>query len=106
MKSTACDPETKSLKLQAFRIGDLGIAAIPCEVFAETGPQSTEEVNLQVAGHEVDRQRAGRSPTVNFGASQRWADNGSSFSGDEVNSTSLGLPKVLHWVGLTGGQLE
>ncbi len=50
-----------------------------------------EELNLQVAGHEVDRQRAGRSPTVNFGASQRWSDNGSSFSGDEVNSTSLGL---------------
>ena len=51
----------------------------------------SEELNLQVAGHEVDRQRAGRSPTVNFGASQRWSDNGTSFSGDEVNSTSLGL---------------
>lgn len=30
-------PETVSLKLQALRIGDLGIVAIPCEVFAETG---------------------------------------------------------------------
>ncbi len=30
-------PPTVSLKLQALRIGDLGIAAIPCEVFAETG---------------------------------------------------------------------
>jgi hypothetical protein len=32
---------------QAMRIGDLGIAAIPCEVFAETGlaikPQSIQE---------------------------------------------------------------
>jgi len=28
---------TMSLKLQALRIGELGIAAIPCEVFAETG---------------------------------------------------------------------
>ena len=26
-----------SVKLQALRIGQLGIAAIPCEVFAETG---------------------------------------------------------------------
>jgi hypothetical protein len=30
-------PATVSLRLQAIRIGELGIAAIPCEVFAETG---------------------------------------------------------------------
>ena len=30
-------PARESLKLQAIRIGDVGIAAIPCEVFAETG---------------------------------------------------------------------
>jgi hypothetical protein len=30
-------PETVTIKLQAIRIGDLGIAAAPCEVFAETG---------------------------------------------------------------------
>jgi hypothetical protein len=30
-------PERVMLKLQALRVGDLGIAAIPCEVFAETG---------------------------------------------------------------------
>jgi predicted dinucleotide-binding enzyme len=27
-----------AMLLQAMRIGDLGIAAIPCEVFAETAP--------------------------------------------------------------------
>jgi len=30
-------PPTVSMKLQALRIGELGIAAIPCEVFAATG---------------------------------------------------------------------
>jgi neutral ceramidase len=30
-------PPTVRLKLQAMRIGELGIGAIPCEVFAETG---------------------------------------------------------------------
>jgi hypothetical protein len=30
-------PATVPVKLQAIRIGDLGIVAIPCEVFAETG---------------------------------------------------------------------
>jgi hypothetical protein len=30
-------PERTSIKLQAIRIGDLAIAAAPCEVFAETG---------------------------------------------------------------------
>ena len=30
-------PDTEDLILQAFQIGDLGVAAIPCEVFTETG---------------------------------------------------------------------
>jgi neutral ceramidase len=30
-------PEQKSLILQAFQIGDLGVAAIPCEVFVDIG---------------------------------------------------------------------
>lgn len=30
-------PSTRQLKLQAIRIGDLGIAAIPCEVYGSTG---------------------------------------------------------------------
>jgi hypothetical protein len=30
-------PEFADVKLGAMRVGDLGIAAIPCEVFTETG---------------------------------------------------------------------
>ncbi len=30
-------PSTMKIKLQAIRIGDIAIAAVPCEVFAETG---------------------------------------------------------------------
>jgi hypothetical protein len=30
-------PATRQLKLQAIRIGSLGIAAIPCEVYGSTG---------------------------------------------------------------------
>ena len=30
-------PATERIKLQAIRLGDIGIAAAPCEVFAETG---------------------------------------------------------------------
>lgn len=30
-------PASQTIKLQAIRIGDIGIAAAPCEVFAETG---------------------------------------------------------------------
>lgn len=30
-------PATETIKLQAIRIGDLGIASLPCEVFTETG---------------------------------------------------------------------
>jgi hypothetical protein len=40
-------PRTVSLRLQAIRIGKLGIAAIPCEVFAETGLAIKRNSRLQ-----------------------------------------------------------
>lgn len=39
-------PATKRLKLQAIRIGHIGIAGIPCEVFAETGLAIKQESPL------------------------------------------------------------
>jgi hypothetical protein len=40
-------PERVSVPLQAMRIGELGIAAIPCEVFAETGLEIKHGSRLQ-----------------------------------------------------------
>jgi hypothetical protein len=40
-------PEQVSIILQAFRIGELGIAAIPFETFAETGLEIKEKSPLQ-----------------------------------------------------------
>src|SRR5207244_8468010 len=42
-------PAEVGLILQTFRIGDLGIAAIPCEVFVEIGLELKEKSPLQPA---------------------------------------------------------
>ena len=73
---------------------------------AQTGnlQVKSEEMNLLLAGQEVDRQRARRSPTVNFEAMQRWADNGSGPGGDDITSTSLGV--TLNLPLYLGGSVE
>ena len=40
-------PDTVKLKVQALRIGDLGIAAIPCEVFTEIGLEIKKQSPLK-----------------------------------------------------------
>lgn len=40
-------PQTVSMPLQAIRIGDIAIAAMPCEVFAETGLKIKEKSPLE-----------------------------------------------------------
>ena len=40
-------PPTRSLRLQALRIGELGIAAIPCEVYGSTGLRLKEQSPLK-----------------------------------------------------------
>jgi neutral ceramidase len=40
-------PDTVKLKVQAFRIGDLGVVAIPCEVFTEIGLTIKEKSPLK-----------------------------------------------------------
>jgi hypothetical protein len=40
-------PHTEELVLQAFRVGEVGIAAIPCEVFAEIGLEIKQKSSLK-----------------------------------------------------------
>jgi len=42
-------PKTVRMKLQAIRVGDLGIAAIPCEVFVEIGLEIKKKCPLKQA---------------------------------------------------------
>ncbi len=42
-------PATVRLKLQAIRVGELGIAAIPCETFVETGLEIKKKSSLKPA---------------------------------------------------------
>ncbi len=52
----------------------------------------SESLNLLVAGHEVDRQRVARKPTISFSASQRFDDSeATSFSSGSSSTASVGL---------------
>jgi hypothetical protein len=42
-------PDTVPVPMQAFRIGEMGLAAVPCEVFAETGLAVKQASALQPA---------------------------------------------------------
>ena len=55
-------PERVPLRLQAMRIGELGIAAIPCEVFAETGLEIKQRSPLTADIPHRARQRLQRLP--------------------------------------------
>ena len=57
-------PETVTIKLQAIRIGDLGIVSAPCEVFAETGLALKENSPLPDTFHiELANGYGGYLPT-------------------------------------------
>lgn len=52
----------------------------------------SEGLNLLVASHEIERQRAARRPTVNLGAGHRWNDASSNrLSSGDVNTSVVGL---------------
>ena len=66
----------------------------------------SEGLNLLVASQEVDRQRAGRSPSVNLGADYSYnnRDIGFGTGEDEYNSTGIGLS--LNWPVYQGGSIK
>ena len=55
-------PAKVKLKLQAIRIGELGIVAIPCEMFAEIGLEIKKKSPLQADVHDRAGQRLQRLP--------------------------------------------
>ena len=62
-------PPKVKVMLQALRIGDLGIAAIPCEVFVEIGLEIKKKSPLQADVHHRAGQRLQRLP-ADAGAAQ------------------------------------
>ena len=65
-------PATVTVKLQAMRIGELGIVAIPCETFAEIGLEIKRKSPLQADVHDRAGQRLQRLP-ADAGAARSWA---------------------------------
>ena len=70
-------PATETLKLQAIRIGDIAIAAAPCEVFAETGLAIKKESPIkQTFNMELSNGYGGYLPTRlqhELGGYESWA---------------------------------
>lgn len=96
-------PETVSVKLQAFRIGDCLIGAIPSEVFAETGlaikaAMPTEDAFVV----ELANQYYGYLPTKeqhNLGGYETWDARSSSLAENaesQIRETLISLMKQVH----------
>lgn len=95
-------PDTVPLILQAVRIGDLGIAAIPCEVFVEIGLQIKAESPLKPAfTMELANGCNGYLPTPEqhrLGGYETWRAKSSYLEVDastRITETILGLLKTV-----------
>jgi hypothetical protein len=90
-------PKTVSVKLQAFRIGELGIAAIPCETFVETGLAIKKESPLKSFTIELANGYNGYLPTPEhheWGGYETWRARSSYLDTDaepKVRETVLRL---------------
>jgi hypothetical protein len=95
-------PANVPLVLQAFRIGDLGIAAIPCEVFAEIGLELKKKSALQpLFTIELANGYNGYLPTPRqhkMGGYETWRARSSYLeieASDKITSTVLALLESL-----------
>ena len=95
-------PATTKIKLQAIRIGDLGIAAAPCEVFAETGLAIKRESPHQATFHiELANGYGGYLPPPEqhqLGGYETWPARSSFLEVDAETKIRQTLLKLLHAV--------
>lgn len=98
-------PATTKIKLQAIRIGDLGIAAAPCEVFAETGLAIKKESPHQATFHiELANGYGGYLPPPEqhqLGGYETWPARSSFLEVDAETKIRQTLSKLLHAVHAT-----
>jgi len=96
-------PATESIKIQAIRIGELGIVGLPCEVFTETGlaikAQSPFAATFSM---ELANGSSGYLPTPEqhaLGGYETWPARSSYLEIDaetKIRQTALDLLRKLH----------
>ncbi len=96
-------PETDSIKIQAIRIGTLGITGIPCEVFTETGlAMKAESPFAATFTIELANGSSGYLPTSEqhaLGGYETWPARSSYLEIDAettIRKTALDLLRKLH----------
>jgi outer membrane protein len=66
----------------------------------------SRNINLLVASQEVDRQRAGRSPSLNLGADYRYTDGDAGIGGGDGEYSSAGIGLTLNLPLYLGGSIN
>lgn len=96
-------PATEKIKLQAIRIGDLGIAGLPCEVFTETGLAIKDQSPFKATfSMELANGSSGYLPTPQqhaLGGYETWPARSSYLEIDaetKIRQTALKLLNQLH----------
>lgn len=96
-------PATEKIKIQAIRIGDLGIAGLPCEVFTETGLAIKAESPFAATfSMELANGSSGYLPTPQqhaLGGYETWPARSSYLEIDaetQIRQTALDLLRKLH----------
>ena len=99
-------PDRRSIPLQAIRIGEIGIAASPCEMFAETGLAIKQSSPLKhTFAMELANGYSGYLPTPQqhaWGGYETWPARSSHLETDaepKIRAELLGLLEIVAQVG-------